>query len=58
MNSKSEFQNFDRTMTELLKVPHSEIRAALNAEKAEKQKKKKKRKPKPSALDRASRVKD
>jgi len=41
----TEFQNFDRTMRELMKVPHGEIKA---------NKQKKKRKAKPSASDRAS----
>ena len=31
-----EFSRFDRTMRELIKVPHSEIKAKLEAEKAEK----------------------
>jgi len=45
----SEFDKFDRTMQNLLKVPHSEIKAKLDAEK-----KAKKRKPKKtSASDRA-----
>jgi hypothetical protein len=51
-----EYQKFDKTMTALLKVPHSEVKAQLDAEKAEKQKKE--RKAKPSASDRASRAKD
>lgn len=51
--SSSEFENFDRTMHDLMKVPHDEIKAALDAEKAEKQKKKRKAK-KPSASGRAS----
>ncbi len=38
---ESEFTNFDRTMRSLMKVPHSEIKAKLDAEK-----KVKKRKPK------------
>lgn len=50
-----EFENFDKTMRELMKVPHSEIKAKLDAEKAAKQKK---RKAKPSASDRASRERD
>ncbi len=45
-----EFDNFDRTMRDLMSVPHDEIKAALDAEKAEKQKKKRKAK-KPSASD-------
>jgi hypothetical protein len=34
------FENFDRTMRELLKVPHSEIKAKLEAEKKAKKRKK------------------
>ena len=49
-----EFQNFDRTMRDLMSVPHDDIKAALDAEKAEKQKKKRKAK-KPSALGHADR---
>jgi len=58
VNSKMnvEYQNFDRTMTELMKVPHSEIKAKLEAEKRAKQRKK--RKPKTPASDRASGGKD
>jgi hypothetical protein len=37
-----EYDNFDRTMRDLMNVPHSEIKAALDAENAEKQKKKRK----------------
>ncbi len=48
----NEFDNFDRTMRDLMSVPHEEIKAALDAEKAVKQKKKRKAK-KPSASDRA-----
>jgi hypothetical protein len=48
-----EFDNFDRTMRDLMSVPHDEIKVALDAEKAEK-KKKRKAKKKPSASDRAS----
>jgi len=50
-----EFENFDRTMRDLMTVPHSEIKAALDAEKAQKRKKKRKAK-KPSASDRAGRA--
>jgi hypothetical protein len=40
LNEKnSEFENFDRTMHKLIKEPHSEIRAALDAERAETQRK-------------------
>jgi hypothetical protein len=35
-----EFQKFDRAMDELLKVPHSEIKKKLDAEKEEKRKRK------------------
>ena len=38
MKANSEFNNFDRTMRDLMKVPHSEIKAALDAEKTEKAK--------------------
>lgn len=51
MKNSKEFQRFDRTMEQLLKVPHGEIKSKLDAEKAEK-----KRKPKTSAA-RASRAK-
>ena len=49
----SEFEKFDKTMEQLLRVPHSEIKAKLEAEKAAK-----KRKPKASASPHASRAKD
>jgi len=55
--NNTEFQNFDRTMRNLMKVSHEEIKAALDAEKAAKQRKKRKAK-KPSASGRASREKD
>ncbi len=51
-----EFENFDNTMRQLMKVPHSEIKAALDAEKAAK--KKRKTKKKPSASGRADADKD
>ena len=35
-----EFDNFDRAMHELMKVPHSEIKAKLDAEKKAKKRKK------------------
>jgi hypothetical protein len=43
MKRNSEFENFDHTMRELMRVPHSEIKAALDAEKTEKAKHPKKR---------------
>jgi hypothetical protein len=39
----SEFDNFDRTMRKLMKVPHSEIKAKLDAEKGAKKRKKSKK---------------
>jgi hypothetical protein len=55
-NKESEFDNFDRTMRQLITVPHSEIKAKLDAEKAAKEKKRKAKKP--SASGRASGEKD
>jgi len=46
MKQNSEFDNFDRTMRKLIAVPHSELKAALDAEKRAKQKRRAK---KPSA---------
>jgi len=40
MQKSQEFKNFDRTMRSLLKVPHSEIKEKLDAEKAAKKRKK------------------
>lgn len=49
MKRSTEFEKFDQTMRDLMKTPHSEIKAKLDAEK-----KAKKRKPKKaSALGRA-----
>jgi len=39
-----EFENFDRTMRDLISVPHDEIKAALDAEKVAKKKKRKAKK--------------
>jgi len=39
--STSQYENFDRTMRELMKVPHSEIRAKLEEEKKAKAARKK-----------------
>jgi len=55
MKSSDEFQNFDRTMRDLMSVPHDEIKAALDAEKAAK-KQKRKAKKKPSVSGRADRA--
>jgi hypothetical protein len=49
----SEYKRFDRTMRELIKVPHDEIKAKLEAEKTAK----KRKANKPSASDRADREK-
>lgn len=43
MKKESEFANFDHTMRELLKVPHSELKAKLDAEKRDKKRKKAKK---------------
>ena len=40
MPKNDQFKNFDRTMQSLLKVPHSEIKAKLDAEKKAKKRKK------------------
>jgi hypothetical protein len=45
MKKLSEYDNFDRTMRELMKVPHSEIKAKLDEEKAAKKRKKAKKSP-------------
>ena len=37
---KSEYDNFQRTVSALLKVPHAEIKAKLDEEKKEKDRKK------------------
>ena len=49
-NDSQEFDNFDHTMRDLMKVPHSEIQAELEKEKAAKTQKKRKVKE-PSASD-------
>jgi hypothetical protein len=41
--SNTEFENFDRTMRKLVAVPHSEIKAKLDAEKRAKKKRKAKK---------------
>jgi len=50
MKKEDEFTNFDRTMRDLIKVSHDELKAAIDAEKVAKQKKKRRAK-KPSASD-------
>ena len=52
-----EFERFDKTMDVLLSHSHSDLKAALDAERAAKTKNKK-RKSKTSASGRASREKD
>ena len=44
---KNEFDKFNSTMEQLVKVPHAEIRAKLDAEKAAKQRKSKPRRKAP-----------
>jgi hypothetical protein len=56
MRKQTEFEAFDNTMRRLISVPHSEIKAKLDAEKAEKVKKRKPKKT--SASGRASNGKD
>lgn len=41
----SEYEKFDQTMRKLISVPHTELKAKLDAEKREKQKRKAKKKP-------------
>jgi len=53
MKGSSEFEKFDSAMRKLIAVPHSEIKAKLDAEKRAKALKK--RKPRTSASGRASR---
>jgi hypothetical protein len=40
VKNSEEYEKFDRTMRELIKVPHSEIKAKLDAEKTAKKRKK------------------
>ena len=42
MAKNDQFEKFDRTMHDLMKVPHSEIKSKLDAEKAAKKRKPKK----------------
>ena len=44
-NTTSEYERFDSTMRRLISVSHDEIKAKLDAEKAEKKKNRKARKP-------------
>ena len=52
--SSTEYEKFDSTMRELIKIPHSVIKAKLDAEKRVKQRRTQ-RKPRTSAVGRASR---
>jgi len=45
MKNSREYESFNRTMQDLMKVPHSEIKAKLDAEKRAKTKKRKAKKP-------------
>jgi hypothetical protein len=49
MTRNKQYENFDRAVTELLKVPHAQIKTKLDAEKSAKKRKKSK---KSSALGR------
>src|SRR5271165_209838 len=55
MGTSREYRKFDKTMETILKVPHSALKAALDAEKAARAEKRNARKP--SASGRASRAK-
>ncbi len=44
MRKRSEYESFEHTMREILKVPHSEIKEKLEAEKRDKAKRKKEKK--------------
>lgn len=44
MKNSNEFDKFDQTMRTLMKVPHSELKAKLDAEKASKAGKRRRRK--------------
>jgi hypothetical protein len=50
----SEFENFDQTMRKLISVPHGEIKAQLDAEKAQKAKRNPKKRGRPIGSTRAS----
>ncbi len=43
MKKANEYENFDRTMRDLLKVPHAEVKNKLDAEKQAKKRKKSKK---------------
>ena len=59
MTNSKEFEKFDNTMRHLMKVPHDEIKAKLEAEKAEKAKRPKKRgRPLGSTVSSSGRVLD
>ena len=45
MRRPTEYENFDKTMHDLIKVPHEELKAELERERAEKAKLKAKNKP-------------
>ncbi len=54
MKRSSEYENFDRAMRGLMKVPHGEIKAKLDAEK----KAKKRKKSRKSSASRVANAKD
>jgi len=47
---ETEYEKFHRTMQQLIRVPHSQVKAALDAEKADKNEKRKAKKPSSSGL--------
>jgi hypothetical protein len=55
MKNSKEYENFDRTMHQLINVSHDELKAKLDGERAAKKAKRKVKKP--YASDRASREK-
>jgi hypothetical protein len=54
MRKSPEYERFDHAMEQLLKVPHSEIKKKLDAEKAAKRKRKAAKKPSESSASRDS----
>ncbi len=56
MKSSREFENFERTMRELMKVSHVEVKAKLDAEKATKKRKKSKRRPSSASCEASDRA--
>jgi hypothetical protein len=51
MKSKKEFEKFDHAMRQLLRVPHSEIKAKLDAEKENRVQRRKRKNEKPRVIE-------